>query len=109
MSKTIIEIEESPYGDKGAVYEGMLGMMQHFRLQLMSFRNQNKTPAERELLEGDIAGYEEIIKSGSEANAQAFMEAKRGARFEQGGFRELFKDNLAVVEHLKKTGKWESR
>lgn len=102
-----IEIEESPYGDKGAVYEGMLGMIQHFRLQLMSFRSQDKTPKERQHLEDDIEGYEIILASKSEKNAQAFMEAKRGERFRQNGFRSLFKNNLEVIEFCKKNGTWE--
>ena len=101
-----IEIEESPYGDKGQVYEGMLGMIQHFRLQLISFRSQNKTPEERQHLEDDIRGYEIILASGSESNAQAFMEAKRGRRFEENGFKPLFKNNLEVIEFCKKSGTW---
>lgn len=102
-----IEILESPYGDTGKTYEGMLGMIQHFRLQLISFRGQpGKTAHEEAWLEADIMGYEEILKSNSEENARAFMKIKRGPEWEENGFKDLFEDNLQIVEHLKTTGQW---
>lgn len=103
-----VTIEKSPFGDEGAVYEGSLGLLQHFRLQLISYRSQNKTKEAREFLEADIKGYEEVLESKSENNAQAFMEAKRGRRFEAKGFEELFKNNREVVAWLKANGKWET-
>lgn len=102
MSDNIITIEESPYGDTGAVYVGNLGIMNHFCLQLKSFRNQNKTPEERQYLEDDISGYEEILKSNSEENATSFMVTKSEAM--RAGKR--FKNNLEIINHLKETGKW---
>lgn len=102
-----ITIEESPFGDKGVVYEGDLGMIQHFRLQLISYRTQNLTKKERAALEADIKGYEMLLESKSEKNAQVFIEAKRGEKFEKGGFKELFKNNIEVIEHLKATGNWD--
>lgn len=98
-----IKIEQSPYGDTGVEYDGLLGMMQHFRLQLMSFRNQPKTQEERDYLEADIAGYEEIIKSKSHENARLFIEYKRSG---PPDFEEKFANNLAVVDHLKAIGLW---
>lgn len=98
-----IKIERSPYGDSGAEYDGLLGMMQHFRLQLMSFRGQQKTKEDRERLEADIAGYDEIIKSASEENARAFLEHKRSG---PPNFEEKFKDSLTVIGHIKTQGLW---
>jgi len=98
----ITTIEESPYGDTGAVYEGALGIMQHFHLQLISFRPQEKTEEERAYLEADIAGYEEIIKSGKEENAQLFMQHKRDPETHLP----RFKNNLAVIAYLKEQGLW---
>ncbi len=102
-----IEIEQSPYGDTGAVYEGLLGMMNHYILQLKSFRTQNKTPEERAHLEADIRGYEEILKSGSQANARKFMEAKQG--WIENASMKRFENNEKVIEYLKVTGLWESK
>lgn len=101
--KIKIEIEESPYGDTGTVYDGLLGMMQHFRLQLISFRSPTKTPEEAEYLEADIRGYDEIIKSKSQDNAEAFMELKSESR---RGRRPGFRNNEEIVNHLKAEGKW---
>lgn len=98
---TQITIEESPYGDTGKVYEGMLGMFQHFRLQLISYRTQNKTPEARQYLEDDIAGYEAVIESGLEENAQNFMKLKK-SRISP----DRFKDNSAIVHYMKSTGVW---
>lgn len=103
MSKDelIIEIEESPFGDTGAVYKGLLGMVNHFKLQLTSYRSPLKTKEESEYLERDIAGYDEILKSNSEENAQAFMKAKVNPPV-----KPRFSDNLAIVNYLKEKGLW---
>ena len=99
-----ITTEESPYGDSGAVYDGMLGMMQHYILQLKSFRSPKKTKEESEHLEADIAGYEEVLKSGSEKNAEMFMQTKHRSHVD--GIRIVFKNNLEVVQYLKSIGRW---
>lgn len=96
-----IKIEESPFGDTGVTYHGQLGMMQHFRLQLISYRSQNKTPEQRAYLEADIAGYEEVIASGSEENALAFIANKRDA-----GRHNRFANNTELVKWLKAQGIW---
>lgn len=100
-----IEIEESPYGDKGATYEGMLGMINHFVLQLKYFRDQLKTPEERAYLEADIEGYEMILKSNSEKNANTFMKLKHQDRLNKKG--RIYPNNTALVNHMKATGAWE--
>lgn len=94
-----ITIQESPYGDSGVVYEGVLGMVQHWILQLKSFRNENRTQAEQEHLEADIRGYEQILESGKEDNAKVFLEIKQ-----KGGFP----NNEEVVAFLKKNGLWQT-
>lgn len=96
-----IKIEESPYGDSGAVYDGMLGMCQHWILQLKSFRTQNKTKEERDYLEADIRGYEAILESGSQDVAIRFMEIKHTRRRELG-----LKDNEMIVDYMKANGLW---
>jgi hypothetical protein len=104
-SEIQITVVESPYGDRGAVYEGALGMMNHFLLQLKSFRGQNRTEEEREFLEADIRGYEEILKSNSQKNAREFIHIKHEERIK--GITS-FPTNEAIVNHLKATGVWES-
>ena len=101
-----IKIEESPYGDKGAVYTGLLGMIQHFRLQLIHYRKQDKTKEEREYLEQDIKGYEMILDSGSEKNAVNFLDLKDQ---ERRGLQKAFKDNVAVIEFMKANNLWEDK
>ena len=100
-----ITIKGSPYGDTGKVYEGALGMFQHYILQLSSFRSQNKTPKEREYLEADIRGYEMIVASGSEKNAVKFLELKRDAIT----FEDRFENNEKLVEYMKANGHWEEK
>lgn len=90
-------LEESPYGDQGVEYIGTLGMFQHFKLQLISFRSPNKTKEESEYLERDIEGYELIINSKSEANAINFLKKKQEGKF---------RDNLEVISAMKKEGLW---
>lgn len=96
-----ITIEASPFGDAGEVYEGEIGMFKHFRLQLISYRDQPKTKEQREHLEADIAGYDEVIASGKEENARAFLVNKRDENH-----RDKFKNNLELVQFLKDSGQW---
>jgi len=96
-----IKIEESPFGDAGKEYDGTLGMFQHFRLQLISYRNQNKTPDERAHLEADIAGYEEVIATGSEETARNFLKYKRDEKH-----RSRCANNLELNKWLKDNGHW---
>ncbi|MGZ3742737.1 MAG: hypothetical protein ACXVB1_00155 [Pseudobdellovibrionaceae bacterium] len=97
-----VKIEQSPYGDSGAIYHGHLGMFNHYLLQLKHFRKLNKTKEEREYLEADIRGYEAILHSNSEENALKFLEVKREAR--NAGKR--FANNEKIVEHMKQAGLW---
>lgn len=99
-----VTIEKSPYGDAGAVYDGMLGMMQHYILQLSSFRSQQHTDEERAYLEADIRGYKEIVKAGKQSNARKFMEIKHESRMTG---KEKFANNEKIVEHMKASGLWE--
>jgi hypothetical protein len=98
-----ITIEQSPYGDTGAVYEGALGMMQHFKLQLESFRHPDKSPEDAKALEDDILGYVEILNSKSEKNADNFLRLKAGDRVSAN---RRFSNNLDVIKHLKDSGLW---
>ena len=50
----------------------------------------------------DIRGYEEVLATNSNEVARAFFETKWEAR-RKG---HAFKDNAAVIEHLKNTGVW---
>lgn len=96
-------VKESPYGDSGVTYSGALAIFNHFILQLKSFRSLKKTKEESDYLESDIRGYELILESKSEANAEKFLELKTKSRL---GQLPRFKDNLAVIEHMKETGVW---
>jgi len=98
-----ITLEKSPYGDEGTTYSGALGMFQHYILQLKSFRVQDKTKEEREHLESDIRGYEEVLASGSEKNAENFLKIKQEAR--AIGVR--FKNNEDVIKYMKDKNLWE--
>ena len=102
MSEIEVEIEESPYGDKGKTYKGYLGMMNHWILQLQSFRSPTKSKEEAEYLEADIRGYEEVLKSGHEQNAINFMNEKHQARV--AGRRHA--DNECIVAYLKENKRW---
>lgn len=104
MSKETVtfEIEESPYGDTGATYTGMLGMFNHFLLQLKSFRTLDKTEEERSYLEADIRGYEEVLASGSEENAHIFMKTKH--QLSDAGTPA--ENNEVVVAKMKEMGTW---
>jgi hypothetical protein len=97
-----IEVQESPYGDAGTTYTGYLGMLNHFRLQLVSFRELPKTKKELEYLNRDIAGYDMILASNNENNAEEFIVRKSEAR----KFGSKYADNLAVIEAIKADGKW---
>ena len=99
-----ITLEESPYGDKGKTYDGMLGMINHWILQLQHFRQQPaQTSAGIEAIDADIAGYQEVLDSGKEENAQTFLKIKeKGYR----GLMKPFKDNKAIVQHMKESGLW---
>ena len=102
MSEMKVEIEESPYGDKGKTYSGFLGMTNHWIMQLKSFRSPTKTKEESDYLEADIRGYEEILKSGQEQNAVAFMTEKHEAM--RKGRRHA--NNEEIVKYLKETKRW---
>lgn len=42
-----VTFEKSPYGDEGKTYCNKLGMIEHFILQLKSYREQDKTQEQR--------------------------------------------------------------
>lgn len=102
-----ITIEESPYGDSGAKYEGLLGMMNHFILQLKSFRHPNKSSEDAAYLEADIRGYQEVLDSGSQDNAREFLRIKQKGNPLAGNQR--FENNEAVVAFMKEQGIWQSK
>jgi hypothetical protein len=102
----MITMEESPYGDTGAVYEGALGMMNHWVLQLETFKTQpSQTKEGLEAIDADITGYKEILASGSQENANKFLEIKTNGK---RGVGLEYKDNLAIVNHMKENNLWKS-
>lgn len=105
-----IEIEQSPYGDTGKTYEGMLGMINHFLLQLESFRPQwLNDPEHLAYIDRDIAGYKELLTT-NEETVQAWMTLKRGGKPGRPASEDdhyiRWPDNLAIVEHMKASGAW---
>lgn len=97
-----VTIEQSPYGDTGKTYEGLLGMINHYILQLENFRPQHvNSPDRLAHLERDIAGYKELLKT-DEDTVNRFMKAKH----EWTDTLRRFKDNLEIVEHMKANGEW---
>lgn len=99
-----IEIEESPYGDKGAVYNGLLGMCQHWIYQLASFRDPRKTKEEADYLEKDICGYGILLDTGVEENVRKFLEIKQNARIN----KQRFANNLEIVMYMKTNDLWQT-
>lgn len=71
--------------------------------QLKVYELSNKSVST--YLENDIKGYELIIKSGVEDNAKNFIKIKDKRRI--NGDR--LKDNLAVIDYMKKNNIWIKR
>lgn len=80
-----------------------LDMFKQFLEQLESMRGSHQTKEQSDYLEADIRGYKEVIESGSAKNAEAFMAAKKDAILRN----HRFKNNEAIVEHLKSIDHWE--
>lgn len=91
---------EAPWTDGEETFEGALGMMAQFKKQLLYFQEQNDT----ESIRNDIAGYDLILKSKSEDNAQNFLKFKVDSLC--GEIDVKFKNNLEVVKYLKEKGEW---
>lgn len=98
-----ITIVRSPFGDEGVVYNGYLGLINHFILQLKSYRALPKTTEEREYLEMDIAGYEELLAKGSEEIVNSFINIKQRAR----ASGKPFKNNLEIIDGMKMMKLWD--
>lgn len=80
-------------------------MLQHFKvfhMQLCGYRGLKKTPEERAYLEADITGYELVMESESEANANNFMITKHKLKDTNPKI-----NNTQVVEYMKENGLWE--
>jgi len=73
----------------------MLSFIQQCIVQLKSFNSTDH----RQL---DIEGYEQVLATGNEDLAKLFLKTKDDARRSHT----YFKNNLAVVDFLKKEGKW---
>lgn len=95
-------VVSSEWDKPGIKRTGCLGLMEHTLLQLKSYRQLNKTPEKRQHLEDDISGYEMILATGSEKNAEHFFELKAKSI----KMREPFKNNLEVIKALKNAGIW---
>jgi hypothetical protein len=94
-----VEIDAPWTNGKEEIEPSRLLFLQQTKKQLLYFQKQNDT----EYIRNDIAGYDLIIKSKSEKNAENFLKIKRDAILE--GKR--FKDNLEVIKQMKKLKLWE--
>lgn len=92
-----IEIN-APWTEGAITFKGCLGFIQQTKAQLLFYQKQNDT----EHIRKDIEGYDLILESNSEENAENFLEVKMEHRFAG----KKFANNLEVIEHLKKEGKW---
>lgn len=97
MEELKIEID-APWTNGPQEYVGMLAFLGQAREQLLFFQKEKNT----EHIRNDIEGYELILKSGQEANANRFLELKQNAL--RVGNR--FENNLAVIDIMKKDGSW---
>ena len=100
MQQLEVEID-APWTNGPKTYVGMLAFLGQAREQLLYFQKQKDT----EHIRRDIEGYEMILKSESEQNANRFIELKQNAV--RVGNR--FKDNLAVIEEMKRDGSWQEK
>lgn len=82
-------------------YTGYLKFTYQLLDQLLFFQKANDT----EHIRNDIKGYEEIINFESEDFARVFFKTKDDDR--RSGNRK-FKNNLEIVEYLKKDNLWET-
>ena len=89
---------QAPWTKEPQSFEGMLGLIAHAKGQLLFFQKKKDT----EHIRRDIRGYDFILESDNELNARNFLEIK--AKFRSTDKR--FKDNLAVIAHLKIKGLW---
>lgn len=82
-------------------YEGMLGFIQQTKEQLLFYKKQGNNS---EHINKDIEGYDAILNSGKEENVDSFMELKTAIKIGKSDLK--LKNNMEIVEHLKKIGKW---
>ena len=93
---------ESPW-DNGT-YEGILGMFVHYIKQLEYFRKQKEQDDDgRAAIDADIRGYQQILDSKSEQNADTFLKIKA---LGHTGKMKPFRTNEDVVKHMKENGLW---
>lgn len=93
---------DAPWTNGEQEFKGMLGFFQQTKMQLLHYQQQPN--GDTEAIRADIAGYDEILKSGKEENARAFMELKSEARRSTNPL--YGKGNLGIVNALKEQGKW---
>lgn len=102
MQNEIHTTINAPWTNGDEVFTGMLGFIKQAKDQLLYFQKKGDTPA----LQKDIAGYDEILKSGREANARVFMEFKDEAR---RNLSKTYANNLLIVQAMKDQGKWKDK
>lgn len=89
----------APWTNGDQEFSDMLGFISQIKMQLEYFR---KNGNESQSLKNDLEGYEEILKSKSEKNAEKFLEEKHDRRMTG-----MPCDNLTVIKYLKETNQWE--
>lgn len=97
---------DAPWTNGPKEYVGPLAFIAQTREQLLYYKKQQierHGKATTHLL-NDIEGYEVILKSNSTSNADVFMQIKQNFR----GKRKPFKDNLAVIDHMRKHDFWDN-
>jgi len=93
----------APWTNGEEKFEGLLGFLQQCKSQLLYYKSKGNVT--QHLLD-DIAGYDEILNSGSETNARTFIEIKRTIRLGKSDLN--FSTNLELVAHMKKENRWKS-
>jgi len=94
---------EAPWGK--FEFDGPLGFLQQTKAQLQFYLKTGHR-SDTTHLKRDIEGYDMILKSKSQNNAHQFLKIKTEGLM---GERSRFKDNIAVVEYLKKEGLWDEQ
>jgi hypothetical protein len=90
----------APWGD--FKYEGSLSFIRQCIAQLEWFLSQSQSP-NPEHTKFDIEGYKQILATEREDLADLFLKTKDDARRKH----EYFENNIAIIDFLKKEGKWD--
>ena len=91
---------KSPWGEYSP--NSFLSMVAMFKDQLLHFQKTNSSA----YLKEDIKGYDEILKSKSEKNAENFLFLKR--RIKSVELDLDLKNNMEIVNYMKESKTWEN-